>query len=202
MINLLPAEVKQEYRYARSNQQLIRWSFAFLAAIVGVMFITGIGYFMLNSSINASQSTVATAKAQLSGEDINGVERQVASISENLKLMVDVLSKEVLFSKLLNQLGSITPSNAILTDLSISQSESAVDITAETADYQAATQLQINLASPSNQIFSKADIINITCVPPAQALNSKYPCTATLRAAFTKDNPYLFINSATKATTK
>lgn len=196
MINLLPQELKEEYRFARYNRQLVKWSLAFLCAMLGVTVITGAGVLVMNSSIDSYKSKVATAQAHLSSENINGVERQVATISDNLKLMVDVLSKEVLFSKLLEQLGTITPSNVILTDLSIAQSDSAIDITAETTNYNAAAQLQANLTAPGNQIFSKADIVSISCVSSAsQATNPNYPCTATLRAAFTSTNPFLFINS-------
>lgn len=199
MINLLPPELKREYRHARYNRQLTRWSGAFLAAIAGVIVITGIGYFIMNNAVESYQSKVAIAQTRLASQNITGVEQKVSDISENLKLLVDVLSKEVLFSKLLEQLGTITPSNAILTDLSISQGDSAIDITAETTDYQAATQLQVNLASPSNKIFSNADLINISCSTSAQLTNPNYPCTATLRAQFTGSNPYLFINSGSKA---
>jgi len=194
VINLLPPELKQEYRYARYNRKLIHWSIAFTCAILGVIVITGAGYLSMDNSIDTYRSKVATAQTRLASEDITGVERQVANMSDNMKLMLGVLSKEVLFSKLLQQLGSITPPNVILTNLSISQTDSAIDITAQTTGYQAATQLQINLASPANQIFSKADIVNISCAAQG-AVNPAYPCTATLRAQFTRSNPFLFINS-------
>lgn len=194
MINLLPPELKQDYRYARYNHKLIRWSIAFLCAIFGVALITGAGYFVMDNSVESYQSKVASAQSRLTSENITGAEQKVAQISDNLKLMVDVLSKEILFSKLLEQLGSITPSNVILTNLSISQTDTAIDMTAETSSYQAATQLQVNLADPSNKIFSNADIINIGCVTQ-NPTNPTYPCTATLRAQFTNTNPFLFINS-------
>jgi Tfp pilus assembly protein PilN len=201
VINLLPPEIKQEYRYARHNRQLVHWSTAFLFAIIGVAIITGAGVVIMNNSINSYDTKVADMKSRLSSEDNSGVERQVSDISNNLKLMVDVLSKELLFSKLLEQLGTITPSNVILTSLSISQSDSAIDITAQTTNYNAATQLQVNLAAPGNQIFSSADIVNITCASdPTTATYPNYPCTATLRAQFTNNNPFLFINSKTQKT--
>jgi len=133
---------------------------------------------------------------------VNSYKAQVASISNNLNLMVNVLSKEILFSDLLNRLGSITPSNVILTNLSIEQNQSAIDITAESTNYNAATQLQINLQDPNNQVFSKADIISISCINPKQATNSNYPCTSNIRALFTTNNPFLFINQGTAAGAK
>ena len=110
--------------------------------------------------------------------------------------MVTVLSKEILFSKLLTQLGTITPPNVRLTDLTISQTESAIDITAQTANYESATQLQVNLTDPNNKIFSKADIVSITCSSGATVQDTAHPCTATIRAQFTENNPFLFINAA------
>lgn len=199
MINLLPPELKQEYRYARSNHRLVHWVIAFVVAILGMMGITGAGLLIMNNSISSYRAKVSEAQAQLASQDIVGVQKQVTQISSNLSLMVDVLSKEILFSKLLQQLGSITPSNVVLTNLSISQTQSAIDITAQTTDYNAATQLQVNLADPNNRIFSKADIVNVACggstATSSSGGNASYPCTAQLRAQFTKNNPFLFINA-------
>lgn len=198
MINLLPPDLKQAYRYARINRRLSRWLMAFAAAIGGVAIITAIGLVMMNHSIQADQTQISGAKARLASQNSTTIQRQVADISSNLKLMVKVLSKEILFSKLLAQLGNITPPNVILTNLSISQTDSAIDITAQTSNYNAATQLQVNLADPANQIFSKADLVTVNCGSNASQapINSKYPCTATIRALFTKDNPFLFINNS------
>ena len=195
MINLLPPELKQEYRYARRNRRLVHWGFAFLLAILGVAIIAGSGLFFMDRSINTYNKHIAIVQSQLASQDSSGTEKQVAAISSNLKLMVQVLSKEILFSKLLARLGSITPPKVILTNLSISQTESAIDITAQTGNYNAATQLQVNLADPNNQIFSKADLVNISCATGTQVTNPGYPCTASIRAQFMNNNPFLFINS-------
>jgi len=199
MINLLPPALKEEYRYARRNRRTAQWAVAFLGAILGVVLITASGLFIMTNSINNYKTNIASAQAQLANQNVSGAQKQATDISNNLKLMVTVLSKEILFSKLLTQLGTLTPSNVILTNLSISQTESAVDITAQTGSYNAATQLQVNLADPNNQIFSKADIVSISCSnPDATAANANYPCTASVRALFTKNNPFLFINSNIK----
>lgn len=197
MINLLPAELKQDYRYARLNRRLLHWAAGFAAAILGVAVIASVGIFAMKNSSSTYQERIAVTQSELASADVDGVQQQVTQISNNLKLMVTVLSKEILFSKLLTRLGTITPSNVALTDLSISQTEKAIDITAQTASYDAATQLQVNLADTNNQIFSKADIVSITC--SSKPTNPAYPCTADIRALFTSNNPFLFINSTTKA---
>lgn len=195
MINLLPPDLKQDYRYARYNRKVMHWIVAFLLAIVGAALITGSGLFIMHNSINDYTGRIATAQAQLNSENLTAVQNQVAAISNNLKLMVKVLSKEILFSKLLTRLGTITPSNVELTNLTISQAQTAVEITAQTTNYNAATQLQANLASPNNQIFQKADLISITCSSNSTASDPNYPCTADIRAQFTNNNPFLFINA-------
>ena len=195
MINLLPPDLKQEYRYARQNLHILRWTYAFVFVIAGVAVITLAGTYTMNRSSDTYKARITNVQDQLAKEDSAGIERQVTAISNNLKLMVSVLSKEVLFSELLARLGSLTPSNAVLTNLSIAQNVSAIDITAQTTDYNAATQLQVNLADAGNQIFSKADIVTISCADGATAANPAYPCTVQIRAAFTSDNPFLFLNA-------
>lgn len=199
MINLLPPELKQEYRYARRNRHLLFWVGGFSAAIVGLAFITAVGMFIMGNSVDNYRAHIADTQTELANQNVEGVQKQTTDISNNLKLMVTVLSKEVLFSKLLAQLGSITPPNVILTNLTISQTETAIDLTAQTGSYNAATQLQVNLADPNNKIFSKADIVTISCSAANKVADPKYPCTVAIKALFLNDNPFLFINASQKA---
>lgn len=199
MINLLPPQTKESYLYARHNRTLLRWIMACVFSLAGGALLAGGGYIYLNRSIANTNQQIALSNQQLQAQHLSTVQKQVTTISNNLKLTVQVLSQEILFSKLLKQLASVTPNNAILTNLTIAQTHGGVDITAQTANYDAATQLQINLADPKNQIFSKADIVSISC-SGGQA-NPKYPCTVTLRALFATDNPFLFINDQKKVPT-
>jgi Tfp pilus assembly protein PilN len=192
MINLLPPEVKQEYRYARRNRRLVQWSLAFVVATVGIVLLTVAGMAFMSRSIDEHAVEVAAAKARLADQNAAETQQQITSISNNLKLMVNVLSKEVLFSELLMQLGRITPPNVALTNLSVSQTVGAIDLTARAKSYDAAAQLQANFTDPANKIFSKADIVSISCTDTAGSAG--YPCTVTLKALFVADNPFLFIN--------
>ncbi|HSX06410.1 MAG TPA: PilN domain-containing protein [Candidatus Saccharimonadia bacterium] len=196
MINLLPPETKAAYRFARRNRTLLRWCTACLITLIGGILLAGGGYLYLNHSISSTSRQIDDTNKQLAIQHLASVQKQVGTISNNLKLVVQVLSQEILFSKLLKQLASVTPNSAILTNLAITQTQGGIDITAQTTDYNAATQLQVNLADPNNQIFSKADIISISCGGSDGSANASYPCTVTLRALFAQDNPFLFINDA------
>lgn len=198
MINLLPPDIKQTYRYARFNYRLAVWCGALLFAIAGTGALTLSGTTLMNRSAERYQRQVDAANANLASQNIAGVEKQVGEISGNLKLMVQVLSKEILFSKLLNRLGNVTPSSVILTGLSISQTDQAIDLTAQARDYNSATQLQANLSDETNRIFSKADIVNITCNQNAAeqtAISAQYPCTITIRALLTNNSEFLLISN-------
>lgn len=192
MINLLPPQTKEDFHYGRRNRLLMHWIIASAFCLVGALLLVGGGYLYLNQSINDTTRQIADTNKQLQDENLNSVQKQVTDISNNLKLTVEVLSKEILFSKLLDRLATVTPSNTILTSLSISQTEGAIEITAQSSSYQAATQLQTNLADPKNQIFSKADIESIAC--QTGPTKTAYPCTANIRALFGDNNPFLFIN--------
>lgn len=195
MINLLPPDLKNELFYARRNKLLIKWITTGLICLFGGVLVAGGGYVYLNQSIKNTNQQIADTNTQLQQQNLTAIQTKVTTISNNLKLVVQVLSKEILFSDLLKQLASVTPSNTILTNLAIAQTTGSIDITAQTANYDAATQLQVNLADPKNKIFSKADIVSINCTNSGNAGADQYPCSVSIRALFAKDNPFLFINA-------
>lgn len=192
MINLLPPEIKQGYGYARRNVALRRWAAIIVVTIVGLGAITTYGLLTIQQSSKHYDKQIASAEATLEKEHFKATQQRIKDINNSFKLVLKVLSQEVLFSQLLKQIAITVPTNANLTGLTINQSQTAIDISANATDYNTATQVQINLADPKNKIFSKADIVNINC---ASTSNSAYPCTVTVRALFASNNTFLFINN-------
>jgi Tfp pilus assembly protein PilN len=194
MINLLPTDVKLGYQYARRNVRLRRWVTMCLVALIGLGAITTYGLLTIHQSTTHYTKQIAASEARFKQEDFTGTQKQVQDISNSFKLLVKVLSKEVLFSSLIKQIGASMPDNANLTGLSISQTQGGIAITANATDYKTATQVQVNLADPNNKIFSKADIESITCASNSNA-DPTHPCIVVVRALFATNNPFLFINS-------
>lgn len=194
MINLLPAEIKENYRFGRRNSHLARWVTTMGLAFAGLAALAVFGIFFLDQTARSYDQQVNAMESSLKLQKQAETEKEVKEISNNLKLAVQVLSKQVLYSQMLKQLATIVPNNAALANLVINQGQNALDITANTADYNAATQLQVNLADPNNKIFSKADILNISCATDAGEAK-RYPCTVTVRALFNSKNPFLFISN-------
>ncbi len=196
MINLLPPEIKHSYRYAMRNDHLMRWVTVLIISLVGLGAIGTYGWVSLHQDINTNSVSVTKLKNQLTAENLNGTENQIQTISNDFSLLFKVLSQEVLFSKLLKQMAAAMPQGTSLTKLAINTTAkgTGLDITAGATNYTTATQVQINLSDPANGIFSKADIVNITCDSNSSSPSGSYPCTVQLRAEFAANNQFLFIN--------
>lgn len=194
MINLLSPELKSAYTYAQHNSRLMKWVVSFAMAIGGLVVISAAGLLYMHQTSRSYDNQISEIQDTLKEQKLAETEAETKEISNNLKLAVQVLSKQVLFSKLIKQLATVTPSSVSLTDLNISQTQGGIDISAEAASYEAATQFQVNLSDEKNIIFSKADIISIDCGGSNEG--SPYPCSVTVRALFAKENPFLFINNS------
>lgn len=193
MINLMPPEAKEAYRYAQRNVSLLNWVVAAALSLAGIGIIGTYGWLTMRQNIMTSNQEVSSTERALEEADLKGTNQRVTDLSNSLKLAQQVLSQEILFSKLLKQMATALPNGANLTGLNIADVSSggALDVTAVATNHTTATQVQINLADPTNQLFARADIQSITCDETSE---SRYPCKITLRAQFAQKNPFLFIN--------
>lgn len=199
MINLLPSEMKSSYSYAKRNVILQKWLALSVVALLGLACLGTYGLLTIRQSEINQEKKISLAKTVYQKEKYDLTQKEVKEISNNFKLVVKVLSQEVLFSQLLKQIAATIPPNANLTGLNIIQTTGGIDITANASDYKTATQVQVNLADPDNKIFNKADIVSINCSSNTsstpETANNIYPCTVNIRALFGSNNPFLFINN-------
>ncbi|MBA2279098.1 hypothetical protein H0V99_01490 [Candidatus Saccharibacteria bacterium] len=194
MINLMPPEYRQAISFSRRNTALIKWLIGIGIAATGLVLIAGGSMFYLKQDSKSLQQSIDSTKADLKSSNEEETLKRVAEISGSLKLVVDVLSREVLFSKLLQQIGLVMPSGTILQDLSLSRDlQGGIDLLVGASSYNTATQAQVNLQDQANGIFEKADIQSLSCEESSGV--SGYPCQASMRALFIKDNnPFLLLN--------
>ncbi len=191
MINLLPSDTRKDMLYARKNSLLRKWLTYSIFGLIGVLVIVGVGVFYLSQTTKSLEKETVLSKDSLQAQKIDETQKEIEQISNNVKLTTQVLSREILFSKLLKQLGAALPANTALQQLQIDKVQGGLTIIAQAKDINSATQIQINLQDPSNKIFDKADIENITCNPKPTDV---YSCIVQIRALFAKDNPFLFIS--------
>ena len=206
MINLLPADYKENIACARRNRTLLNWTTALILSLALIGAIIAGGYFFMSHSIKQQSNQSAVARQQLKDDQLDQTKAKIDEISSNTKLVLQVLSREVLFSKLLKQLGASLPPGTTLQSINIDKVEGGITLKALAKDIQSATQIQINLADPKNKIFQKADIESINCgtsntqgstqTTTPSAVSQLYPCSVQLRALFAQDNPYVYISGA------
>lgn len=197
MINLLPPDIKKSFLYAQYNTKLARAAIGLGIGILGIIIILGAGHFYLHQEANSYKASIKESEAQLEKRNEKETIARVQEISSSLKLVVNVLSQEILFSKLIRQVGAQMPRNTVLQDLKLSSElTGALDLQVGAADYDAASQVQVNLMNSRDNLFDKADLIKVTCSQPgSNAEDGAYPCQANLRAVFNKDNDFMLLDS-------
>lgn len=204
MINLLPDDYKNSVLYARRNTKLARWCVVIVVVMLCFALLIFGGQWYIQKSANNYAKQVEQTKAELSAANLSETQAEVQEVSNSLKLIEQVLAKQILFSKLIRQIGAAMPSGAVMSNIELPAFEGGVNISAQAKNYETASQVQVNLSDPRNKIFDKADIVSITCseeqtIAPGEE-PTEYPCVVSIRAQFAKENPFLFINKDAEKT--
>ena len=181
MINLLPPDHAMRIKFGRSNSVLRKWIFGTALAVGGLLVILAGGWVYLNSQASKLQSQLNQSKAQLQAQNLPKVQKDATEITGDIKVINQVLSSEVRFSDLIQDIGTIMPSGTILESLSLSKINGPLDLTVKTTNYASASQVAANLNDPANGLFTKVDIVSVSCSSTEPSI---YKCTGELRALF------------------
>ena len=195
MINLSPDYHKESLKYARRNATLLSWLLRTMSILILISGTLLAGHYYLSSETKRFATINSNIEQELKEKDLEGTLKTIQNISNNLKLIVQVLSKQILFSELIKQIGSVMPENTVLSNIELSKVDGGIDLTADAKDHNTATQIQLNLADPANKLFDKVDLVSINCTPTS---DSDYPCKVSLRALFAKDTQFKAINQQPK----
>ncbi len=191
MINLLPTDYGASLRFSHQSSILRRWLAAVLLASAGLVLIMAVGWVYIEQQNKNLSRNLSDVQRQLNAQDLAGTQKKAKDITTNIRTINQVLSREIRFSGLITQIGSVMPSGTVLSGLTLSKVDGAIDLSATARDYTSATQIAVNLSDPKNKIFDKVDIVNINCSPTS---SSAYPCSATFRALFSKTTGSQFLN--------
>lgn len=198
MINLLPPDIKQSLKYADYNNRLARLMIGLAIGLAGIVLVTSVGFIYLYQESKAYKSEVQLGEKKLEQRKEKETIARVEEISSSLKLVINVLSQEILFSKLIRQVGAQMPPNTVLQDLKLSSElTGALDLQVGASSYDAASQVQVNLMNSRNNIFESADIIRVNC-GGSNNESTGYPCQASLRAILNKDSDFTLLNTSKK----
>ncbi len=207
MINLMPPDTKSAIRYARLNSRLVKWTMSCCLIIILMLGTVFVGGWYIDNTKNSLSSSITQTKTTIAEQKLDQTRQEAESLSQGVKLIVQVLSKEVQFSKLLQQIGKLMPAGATLGDIQLSNKVTgAIDLTANAIDYQSATQVQVNLQDPKNNLFDKVDATSVTCSDTQSGgsndVDSRYKCQILIKALFKKDAAVTFIGSKASGATQ
>ncbi len=196
MINLMPPAYKESVAYARRNSRLIGVMFGILIAVLGAAVITGGSLFYLRNDTSAIQRSIEQSQSGLKTQKEAETLARAKEMGDNLKLAVDVLSNEILFSELLREIGETMAPGTVLEGISLTNQVFGIgtDLDIGARDYETGSRAYVNL-NEDNKIFEKADLVNITC--GGNGREGAYPCLVQIRALFAKDNPFLLVAGST-----
>lgn len=180
MINLLPPDYIAQIHSGRFNATLRRWFLAIIFATIGLVFMLASGWFYIDRQTKNLDQKIDITEQQLEQQDLVQVQKDAAKITSDVKLINQVLSREIRFSSLIQDMGKIMPQGTILDGLSLSKVSGAVDLSTSATDYNTAAQIAVNLSDKKNGLFSKVDIVNISC----GSTTAEYKCSGTFKALF------------------
>lgn len=186
MINLMPPDKKQAIIYARRNDHLVKWVIGVILAFLLLVVLISGGLFYLHQDSNRNLKQAEQINQELEDKKQEEIIARVNELSGNLKLTVDVLSSEVLFSKLLTEIGNVMPPGTVLSSLTLnSELAGGLDLEIQSVSYESGVQAQLNLVDEKNGIFEKADISSVQC---GSSEPTVYPCSSSIRVLFSDNN--------------
>lgn len=203
MINLLPTNYADSIRYGRQNTHLRGWLLGMAGAIAGLIIIFAGGWEYINMQSKTLQKNIDTTNQQLQAQKLAKVQADAKQITGDIRVINQVLGSEVRFSDLIQAIGNDMPPGTILGGISLGKVTGGLDLSVGAKDHISAAQAAVNLSDPNNKLFSKLDIVSVSCNSSASSgssssstttFNPSYPCTATFRALFSNEAKTKFLN--------
>lgn len=192
MINLMPSKIKINRSYGRKNVQLLRLAIQSVMLFVLLLMVIFVGLNVIHTAQDNANDEKTTLENKYTSEKLNEVQKTYEEFASNLNTVTQILSKQILYSSLLQKIGSVIPPGATLNSVSLASTDNALDMNFSITSSTLAPIIQINLQDEKNNLFEKADIIQVSC--QQDNLNIE-KCTAQLKAQYKKDAIFLFINT-------
>lgn len=158
MINLLPTDIRTSIHYARLNTALVQYGvivFVLVLLVAGVMLF---GFNIAQSDENALRDSISQKENELSS--LLDVEEEAQGLAKKIDTVDELLQREVRFSEVMQEIGSILPQGSVLTSLRLANNtEEPLQLSALVSDKQTAAVLRQNIEDSDR--FSVADIESI-----------------------------------------
>lgn len=160
MINLLPPKRLLDIKIARNNTILRRYIELVIFGVLILAVAVAASYYFLSRQQSSIRQTLGINQAK--AQQLQSVQKEAEELSATVNTISALLSRNVQFSQMLTQIGSLMPSGAVLTGLqfSIEDLDSPLVVSAQVENEERAAVLRNNLAG--SELFKSAEIKSIT----------------------------------------
>jgi Tfp pilus assembly protein PilN len=182
MINLLPDDIKQQIRAARTNTYLIKYIFFLIISVVFLGLACSTSYLFLSTSKTSAEQTIAID--QTKSNSYSSVISQANAISTSLSTANSILDQQISYSDIIMGIAAALPNGVVLDALSLSDSTLGAPIvmTAHARTTDAATALKANFQkSPLFSNYSLQSLSSSTGSIPG------YPIGITISITINKN---------------
>lgn len=183
MINLLPYDEKRQIRASRFNSILLRYFIILWMGGVFTAAIFGTSYFTLMNTKDGAERLLTQNQNKSSAYE--SVQQQVSTINTNLSAAKNVLSQQVLYSKVLVGIGQATPPGVIIDKLTLSPTTFGTSVTLQAYARDSESALALKTAYQSSSIFSNVSLQNLSGANTGGAV-AGYPVTVVLNVTINK----------------
>lgn len=193
MINLLPPQKLANIRIARGNTVLRRYIELMLLSLAVIITAFVVANYFMNVQQANVQKIIDEDQKTLS--KLEPVQKEAQQLSDTVNTIAGLLTRDVRFSTLLEQIGGIMPNGAVLTGIQYSTDDlkAPLVISAQVEDEQTAAVLLNNINA--SDLFASAEIQSINSVQENSSASSsaadqevvkptKYKYNATINAYF------------------
>ena len=151
----MPPEIKRDIHFARMNTSLVQYGFIAIIVVVLVAAIMLFGFTIAQDDESALKDSIALKQQDLS--ELITVEENASKLSKKIDIVGKLLEREVEFSEVLQEIGSILPRGAVLTSLKLTNdSTEPLRLAALVDSKNSAAILRQNIEDSAR--FSGADI--------------------------------------------
>lgn len=159
MINLLPPEVKQEIRFGQLNITAIQY--AVLIALISLALVAVLFFGVTVVSGDERSLRQAIDEKQQILTELEPTVAEAKQLEGTINTIAALLSREITFSQLLQDIAAVIPNGASLTGLSLTGDESLpLRIDALINDQTLAAVMRENLEN--SDLFEQADIQSVS----------------------------------------
>lgn len=193
MINLLPANVKQDIGYARKNKVIWTWIVVLWVFLLAIVLVICVGTFFISQRASNLNRLVEISEQRVKDQNLAEYQKKAETFSNDLNTAVKLLENQLLFSKIIRTIGSVLPPSVTLETLTYSVEEEVLTLNLVGPNQSAiATAFQniTNSQEISKNLFTKADLVKVECNPGEAA------CKGEVVVLLDKNSEFYLLNQA------